>query len=297
MTYAISVPTPFNEINELAENFAARVDEGRIMLPHYEAIPEGESVEFEITFGDGSPAIAGTGLCTSSFDNGEDRAPEHRFDVVLDDLQLNHMAQIYFERILMARASQPGAEPVTGQVEVPLAYEPIAGEATYAAAEPYSEEAEAIDSDEISAASAFASSEAAPSDAGWDEPSAHAPEPGRPAERVRLAAPVHAIYELPPPAAPGQLPSPHAGNGQVLTRRSLDGGWVPIPMERPEPRPSSGLFQYGRGALPQPNDPPRPQLDPSLRVAPAPRPGDGGYAEEAIDSEPELDVRDYGEDF
>ena len=56
--------------------------------------------------------------------------------------------------------------------------------------------------------------------------------------------------------------------------------WTPEAGERPEPRPSSGLFQYAEG-LPVPAAPPRPAMDESLRVTRAPHPSDEGEIEAA----------------
>lgn len=353
MTHAISLPTPFTDISELAESFASRIDEERLMLPHHEAVAEGEWVQFAVTLADGSGALVGVGRCTGSYDNGEDRAAEHRFDIVMDSLDLDEMGQIYFERILQVRAAQMGAEPQTGEVNVDEAeailaaeeaapaeaYEAAPAEAepaydaappAYEAAPEYAEPAayEAAPAYEEPPAEAPAYAEpayeAAPEPA-YDAPAAYDAAPGYDAAPAydapgaydevqpeaaaydapayeepaasdgwddgghtqigdagkllaeargeRLAAPVHAIYELPPPTAPGQLPSPHA-NGAALTRRLVAATWSPEPMLRPDPSPSSGLFQYGDGGLPQPAQPPRPAIDPSLRVMRAPRPGD-----------------------
>jgi len=398
MTYAISVPTPFTDISELAESFYSRVDEERLMLPNGDAIPEGEWVEFHVTLADGSAALAGQGRCTGSFDNGEDRAPEHRFDVVMDSLQLDEMAQIYFERILQVRAAYEGDEPQTGETQVPEEYaqaeaaeayaepgpedyaepaaedpaaqyaEPPAAEPAaeeYAQAEAYAEpgaeayaEAVAEEYAEAPAAEEYAEpamedhasiaddegvpmetvvadvsadEEVAPVEAiGLDEPPGYEEAPGTddfealddavdevmtadaadasweeesgateigsleeygaveqpsqppaaPAAPALSTPDESKIYELPPPAAPEALPSPHAV-AEVLTRPVLHASWSPEPAPRPEPSPSSGLFQYAVGAgLPRPGEPPRPQIDPSLRVAPAPQPGDPHQAPE-----------------
>ena len=48
--------------------------------------------------------------------------------------------------------------------------------------------------------------------------------------------------------------------------------WWPEAAQRPAPSESTGAFAY-EGALPIPNIPPRPHMDPSQRVAPAPHPG------------------------
>ena len=47
--------------------------------------------------------------------------------------------------------------------------------------------------------------------------------------------------------------------------------WWPEPSPRQDPEPATGAFQY-TGALPIPNEPPRPDLDPSQRITPAPHP-------------------------
>ncbi len=385
MTYAISVPTPFNDISELAESFASRADEERLMLPNHEPVTEGEWVQFVVTFADGSSALAGVGRCSGSYDNGEDRAAEHRFDVVMDSLDLDEMGRVYFERILVVRASQMGGEPTTGEVQLDEGYEQ--GEVQAAPAEAYAAEPEAAPEYDAGAyaeaaaegqayegepaaeapaeayvdpqayaepapdayaeapveayaeapveayaeapveayaeapadaqyAEAYADPQAyaeapadayveaqpdayaeAPADAqayaeqpieappealtasaadDWDDPS-EATQMGDIASIMgdgeRLAAPVQAIYELPAPTAPGMLPSPHA-NTAVLTRRHVEASWSPQPMLRPDPGPSSGLFQYGDAGLPKPAHAPRPQLDPSLRVVRAPLPSD-----------------------
>ena len=329
MTHSISVPTPFTDIAELAESFAQRADEERLMLWSGEPAPEGEWVQFTVTFDDGSAALAGIGRCASVFDNGEDRAPEQRFDIVLDSLELDEMGQVYFERILMVRAQQMGGEePATGEVmvadeavsdvdasfvEAPVEVDAYAAEPAadaFAYAEPPAEEpvaatyeGEAYDAGAYDAQPA-ASYDPAPSDydaPAFEEPAPSYAEPEQPSsfedlpldsvsgevstESVpapsrararsveRLAPPVASIYALPPPAAPGQLPSPHA-NGQALTRRLVAATWTPTPMLRPDPSPSSGHFQYGDSGLPRPASPPRPANEASLRVARAPRPGD-----------------------
>jgi hypothetical protein len=347
MSYAISVPTPFNDISELAESFASRVDEERLMLPNADHVPEGEWVQFAVVLADGTAAIAGTGRCTNCVDNGEDRAPEHRFDVVMDSLQLDEMAQIYFERILQVRAAQMGEEPETG--EVALGHEDEAeayggtqeaagydAPADYDAAEEFGSEAtHAVSFDELAEAAGVdpAAVEALPyeapaqegyadaayADAGghaeaggyaeaeladlasaeldsaelaaaevgddWDQGSEAAPAEARPQPRITAPA-ESAIYDLPPPSEPGKLPSPHS-NGAVLTRRVLTTGWSPEPALRPDPGPSSGLFEYAHGAgLPRPEQPPRPEMDPGWRVHPAPRPGDAYEPPAAMSAAP-----------
>ncbi|MGF1465032.1 MAG: hypothetical protein ACFCGT_02760 [Sandaracinaceae bacterium] len=268
MSYAISVPTPFDDVSDLAENFAPRVDEERVMLPHGEAIPEGEWVEFAVTLGDGTAALAGTGRCTGSYDNGDDRAPEHRFDVVLDSLHLDEIARVYFERILMFRNQHYG-EPPTGEVEAevvdPSQVESLADSLAPAPASdaPVSDTPAEI-AESWSPEDAFGADSAAPAPS--EEPTA-APVVRESPVRESPAAPA------PLPVEPGELPKPNRIDA-VLTRPDVEPGWRAVPAPRPEPRPSSGAFAYGSMTLPQPAEPPRPELDPALVVQPAPRPGD-----------------------
>lgn len=118
MTQVLTIPTPFNDFSELTENFAQRVDEERLMLPCSAAVPEGEWVQFSVLLGDGEVALAGIGRVQGAFDNGDEHPPEYRFDVVLDSLQFEGMHEVMFERLLMARSSILGAEPVTGEVSI-----------------------------------------------------------------------------------------------------------------------------------------------------------------------------------
>ena len=128
---------------------------------------------------------------------------------------------------------------------------------------------------------------------------AHA-APARPAAKApKIQYPVSA------PREPGKLPSPHTFNGRALTRASHPAAWSPEPSQRPDPAQSSGLFDY-QGGVPRPAQPPRPELDASQRVQPAPRPGapwprrgTGSHAvpAAAIAAESADDSAEHGEAF
>lgn len=118
MTQPLTIPTPFNDVSELTDNFATRVDETQIMLPYSEPIDEGVWLTFTVLLADGSVALEGTGRSTGAHDNGEEYPPEYRYDVVLDSLTFDGMSEVMFERILQARQSQLEGDPGTGEVDV-----------------------------------------------------------------------------------------------------------------------------------------------------------------------------------
>jgi hypothetical protein len=273
MTRALEIATPFADFSELSENFAQRVDEGRLMLPYAEAVGEGEWVTFVVAFSDGSTALSGTGKCTGSYDNGEEHPPEYRFDVVVEELSLEGTAEVMFERLLMARSSMagtPGADPATGEVSIAELEQQHAAQA-------------AVESVE----------EAIEDETGFDEPqptsvanlddlvakSAQRSQPP-PAPKAAPAArgPAPAAKRPGTPGAPRALPSPHSFDDAILTRPTQAAAWTPEPEPRPDPATSSGLFDYGRGGLPKPAHPPRPELAPEQRVQPAPAPGRAAQA-------------------
>ncbi len=125
-----------------------------------------------------------------------------------------------------------------------------------------------------------------------DEGPSYGEEPGEPAwvdedagtGEVDVAdmQDVREIGEVPPsapPPAPPQRPggfhiAPLGSDGRVLARPSRGASWYPEVEPPPDPQPSSGLFAFA-GGLPVPPAPPRPDLDPSLRIQPAPRPQNG----------------------
>jgi hypothetical protein len=276
MTIALEIATPFADFSELSENFAQRVDTERLMLPYGEPVPEGEWVTFTVLFADGSTALAGTGKCQGAYDNGEEHPPEYRYDIVVESLALEGTAEVMFERLLMARNSMtgsPNAEPATGEVSI----EEL--EQQHAAKHPAEDPVESVEAD-------IAEEDAG----GFDEPQATAvaqlddlvaesvrsdrPPPPKAAAPARQGSAGAAARPRPGVAtAPAPLPSPHTFNGTVLTRPTLPAAWSPEPEARPDAATSSGHFDYGRGGLPKPAHPPRPELAAEHRVQAAPAPG------------------------
>jgi len=248
MSDTLTVPTSFADIAELAAGLAERVDEERLMLYGPSPVDEGEWIRFSVLLADDSPALEGMGRAVASIDGGDDRPEMVRFDIVLDSLQLEARAEVVYERILLKRQSILRGDPPTGQIRA-LEVDAIEDAA--------SESAEALDSEWSDEATNVA-----------DTSEVFVPPVAR-ASAPRGAAPAG------PPSAPPPLSiSGDAEGGGILGRPRRQSSWAPPAAERAEPRPSSGLFAYPPGELPIPPKPPRPDLPPSQRVSPAPRPGD-----------------------
>lgn len=262
MAEPIIVATPFTELGELAEHFAQRVDQGRLMLPYAEGVGEGEWVQFQVLYADGSVAMEGTGKVSGAYDNGEEHPAEYRFDIVLEELALDGTSEVVFERITVARESMLAAEPGTGEVSLAEVDQAEAAmEAPVEAVdepmpepEPAPEEEEIAEAAFVETATAVAVIEEAPRRAPASPPSAPRASPRG---------------EQPPP---GKLPTPHSFASGVLTRPALTPAWEPTPEVRPDAAPSSGLFDYGRSGLPKPAAPPRPELPEEARIGRAPAP-------------------------
>ncbi|MEM9067226.1 MAG: hypothetical protein AAGE52_01930 [Myxococcota bacterium] len=295
MTDNLTVPTHFGDLSELSAGLADRVDEERIILYGPNAFEEGSTVSFAVLLIDGTPALEGTGRVAAAVDGGDARAPETRFDIVFDMLQLEGRSEVVYERIVLARQSMMGEEPQTGEVDVTELEAESAEAPEEAPAElevdtAYAEEqGEYVGEEEVSfaseapaAAEEFVESadpvpvegELEVADVGevelegeFDAPPEY-PEAGE-----TVVASLEEFEEVDPPSLPEEPegfalpPLPDA-----LTRPMHPPTWWPAEVPPPQPRASSGHFRYG-GELPVPAGPPRPELDPSMRVAPAPRPG------------------------
>lgn len=350
----LTVPTHFGDIAELSQGLMDRVDEEKLILYGPDAFEEGSQIDFAILLLDGNAALEGQGRVAASVDGGEERAPETRYDIVIDMLQLEGMSQAVYEGIVYKRQSLMSDEPPTGEVDVadleeqmaadvadgldeemaaahppieeisdestvvaedpasydlPDAEEPAYAEAEVAAEPAYAEaaleEAPADAPEEANASAddaaelpveepaAEAHAEEAPVEVGdddvSDEPAADddwadadvdalvADGDSGPAAEVGVSALADIPDRVPQPPGPPPGFSLAAVEG-VLTRSSRQPSWWPAVEARPEPAGSSDLFAYG-GAVPVPAGPPRPDLDPSYRVAPAPRPSSEAPAE------------------
>ena len=364
----LTVPTAFVDISQLAEGLADRVDEGRLMLYGPSSFDEGAWVRFAVLLADESAALEGVGRVVTSIDGGEERPDVARWDVVLDNLQLEGMGEVVYERILIARGSAFGDEHATGEVslddveQIPESQAPpppgtgdeFVDESTSVADsdeyhhhvaasattdeygdrtddggvtyghEEYGQPMGFDEADETSVeggepdygsgmaeASYAAPEEPAAMEAGFQDPgvAADADEAyGAPSWDYGGTAETHApeidageieITDAPasaPPPAPPQQPGgfriePMGADGRTLARPSRGATWYPEVVPPPDPRPSSGLFSH-TGGLPIPPHPPRPDIDPSMRIKPAPSPQNGVTAHEPLQYSPPVHAHD-----
>lgn len=350
MTELLTVPTHFGDLSELSSGLADRVDEERIILYGPTSYDEGAYVSFEVLLLDGTPALEGIGRVAAAVDGGEARAPETRFDIVFDTLQLEGRSEVVYERIVLARQSMMGdGDPATGEVDVrdleqehaqveaemeDIPIEAAVDAEAEAEAPPqydeeafqedeYAEEAPVDDMDqELEDLVSFSDSELPPAPEGQAaDPAAYAEAAeqevfdeeyegegyegeyegeGFAGEQATVVASIEEIEPTaerpsgaPPPSLPDapqgfQLPPPPQG----LTRPVFAASWWPTAEPRPEPRMASGYFDH-HGGLPIPEQPPRPDIDPTLRVTPAPRPsGQAADPQPAAHSEPPAETYD-----
>lgn len=234
MTQVVTVHTDFTDLNQMTQGLVGRVNDSHVILPAKDPVEVGEWVQFAITLYDGSPVFAGVGRCVTFVDNGEERLPHQRFDVVFDSLRFDSRAEQIYQHILSLSG-----------IEVP------AGEAA-------NDTGSFVDVADVSMASSV------PAPPVEDEGESTVVAGAEMREALSRSA-VHSVdgedfgsidrdqddeqlVTNPPPAAPGGY-----SNGAA------------------RPQPNGASFSYP-GGLPFPSAPPRPELDPSLRVTPAPRP-------------------------
>ncbi|MDB4976462.1 MAG: hypothetical protein JWN48_4803 [Myxococcaceae bacterium] len=299
MTQLVTVQTDFTDLDQMAEGLVGRVHATHVILPAGEMVDETEWAQFEIALHDGSVGLAGVGRCVTVVDNGDEREPHQRFDVVLDSLQFDTHEQSVFEHILALHGA--GGQPVEEvQAEYVESAPPQHIEDTgsfvdvssdYAAAAPLSVPADSYE-EVADESDDQAGEDALPDDrtmvASPDEYEALSdsiPSPGGEANDVlphahlsTTATPAHAAAAR---ASHGSAGAAYA-HGSVAVAHAVspalldDAFEEPLSGERiapiPQARPLNGnAFAYTDG-IPFPAKPPRPVLEASLRVTPAPRP-------------------------
>jgi hypothetical protein len=242
MTQVVTVHTDFTDLNQMTQGLIGRVNDTHVILPAGDPVDVGEWVQFAVTLYDGSPAFAGVGRCVTFVDNGEERMPHQRFDVVFDSLQFDERAREIYEHILSL--SGLDMEPSAAEGSVPD------GTGNFVDVS-----ADFSGSSSVPAAELEESDAALASDIDLQGP----PSSVHPV----VASEVASVYPGEEDEEQPTLP-PQPGHAAAL--RS-NGAALPY-----QARPINGsTFSYP-GGLPFPTRPPRPELDPSQCVTPAPRP-------------------------
>jgi hypothetical protein len=245
MTQVVTVHTDFTDLNQMSQGLIGRVNDSHVILPAGDPVDVGEWVQFAVTLYDGSPAFAGVGRCVTFVDNGEDRMPHQRFDVVFDSLQFDDRARQIYEHILsLSGLDEESAEELpagTGSNSIDVSTD-FSGESSVPVADVEDGDATVVAADHelrgVLARSAVHSVDSA--DVASDYPDADEEEQPT----------------LPPqPSTLASLRSSSNGAAAPYVARTINGT----------------TFSYP-GGLPFPQQPPRPELDPSQRVTPAPRP-------------------------
>jgi len=244
MTQVVTVHTDFTDLNQMAQGLIGRVDPIKVILPGPDAVDAGEWVQFAITLQDGTPGFAGVGRCVTAVDNGEERSSHQRFDVVIDSLQFDSRGQQVFEHILSLSGYGGDDEPAEAVEDA--SYDDVASEYTGSQIEVPEEAARAAYADEDEYQASMVSEGPMPSDRAF-----------------ALAGDEDELEPVTGTNEPSTFSDPPTGNLMAVA-----------PAQRPHNNgsPQNGvMFAYTHG-LPFPNVPPRPPIDPSQRVSPAPRP-------------------------
>ena len=240
MSDFVSIASPFADVASLAQGYMNRVDGERLLLPLPSAYEIGFDVRFVVLLEDGTPAFAGAGQCAQVSDRGGTVPPEQRFETLLQALRFDERSQPVYDYIVAVRGSAY-AQEAPSDMDAGIDMESIPAspmEDARATAEenPLALQAPPIEDEE--------SLLEIPSDVSADA----------------------GVYSGRPSFVPAPIPT------GLLNRPARAARWQPAPPRRPTPRPISGLFRYQGGGLPLPAQPPRPDLDPSRQVRPAPRP-------------------------
>ena len=181
MSEPLIVHSHFEDIAQLAEGLADRVDEGQLILYGPTNYEEGDRVAFTLMLLDETVVVEGLAKVQSTIDGGEERDPSIRYDVVLGELDLDDRSEIMFERLYMATQGD-GSRSTAAEIEEAAAPEPAEDEAA-------DEEADVSEADDVEAEAADAAdADAADAGEGEDAADEAAPEAEAEAEAEADAA-------------------------------------------------------------------------------------------------------------
>ncbi len=300
MTQQVTVQTDFRDFEQMAQGLVGRVQTNYVILPTGDAVDEGEWAQFEISLFDGSQGLAGVGRCVTLVDNGDEREPHQRYDVVLDSLQFDAEEQRVFEHILALHGVQP--EEVGSMDAESLPPESYSEPPTVAVEEDYVDVSDvtgphsrqALDRAVAERVTVESEPEAERTltasdldiEAALSNPEAMRPAPGgeandaQPHQSASRTATLqggptyHRSRAEEPRASTVRSGAAHALSPQPAIEEIRE---EPLSGERIAPTRPGASFAYANG-IPFPAKPPRPDLEPSLKVTRAPRPaGSGGH--------------------
>jgi len=252
MTQVVTVHTDFTDLNQMAQGLIGRVDPIKVILPGPEAVDAGEWVQFAITLQDGTPGFAGVGRCVTAVDNGEERSSHQRFDVVIDSLQFDSRGQQVFEHILSLSGYGADGQPAAAPVE-DVNFEDFATEYTGSQIEVPDDAVQAV----------YSAAEAPEDEEDEDQGTMVSDGPLLSDSPLSLANDDEPVTS----DGPSTFSDPPTGNLAAVPA-------APRPSAPPQQNgaPKNGAMFAYTGGLPFPNVPPRPPIEPSQRVSPAPRP-------------------------
>lgn len=297
MTQLVTVQTDFTDLEQMAEGLIGRVHATHVILPAGDSVDEGAWAQFAISLQDGSSGLAGLGRCVTVVDNGSEREAHQRFDVVFDSLQFETHEQRVFEHILALHGA--GGQQLEEVSDVDAeSLPPQTAEDTGAFVEvssdlsgPLSVPADAFEEDVTRVPSESDIPDERTMVASAEEFETYTdsvPSPGGEANDVVPHAAVHAPAQR-SGVSNGGGGAAYAHGGAAVAHAVSTGlapavstGLLEEALEEPlsgeriaqmtQQRPANGTaFAYTNG-IPFPAKPPRPLLEPSLRVTPAPRP-------------------------
>jgi hypothetical protein len=266
-----SVVTPFADVASLAQGYMNRADGERLLLPLPLANSTGTGVRFVVYLSDGTPAFAGAGLCSQASDQGDTVPSEQRYETLLDTLNFDERSRPVYDYIVAVRNAAYAQQQEVAYTDDAVSAEDVAVGADGG------EEVQAFGGEDEPTvfqrvAHQAPSTQPPPISAPPPDPSVAPVEATEAADAIAIESlPAHAaLSDVAIDRQPSFVPPPIPTG--LLTRPARAMHWQPAPPRRPTPRPASGLFRYGTGGLPRPARPPRPELDPALKVQPAPRP-------------------------
>lgn len=234
MDDVLTVQTAFADIADLAQGYIGRVTAQQLVVSVAEPAVAGTAVRFQLLLADGTLAFWGDGHCAQVIDHGDDVPENERYELVLHTLAFpdERSLPVFEYLVSLSETVTPSGELTASEEAAFESIEPTTGE---------------VATNEI-------------------EPVDVAPE-----AQLESVPPLEsAPFEDEVPRALSDRPGPPAS--PMLTRMATGNAWRPVRPEKEPPAARSGLFKYKFGELPTPARPPRPELDPALRVTPATRP-------------------------